>query len=31
MQKKTVGWRPLKIAQDVLHGRQMGLPRVVHV
>jgi hypothetical protein len=31
MQKKTVVWRPLKIAQDALHGRQMGLPRVVHV
>jgi hypothetical protein len=30
-QKKTVVWRPLKIAQDALHGRQMGLPRVVHV
>jgi hypothetical protein len=23
--------RPTKIAQDVLHGRQVGLPRVVHV
>jgi hypothetical protein len=31
MQKKTVVWRPLKIAQDALHVRQMGLPRVVHV
>jgi hypothetical protein len=31
MQKKTVVWRPLKIAQDALHGRQMGLSRVVHV
>jgi hypothetical protein len=31
MQKKTVLWHPLKIAQDALHGRQMGLPRVVHV
>jgi hypothetical protein len=31
MQKKTVGWRPLKIAHDMLHDRQMGLPRVVHV
>jgi hypothetical protein len=31
MQKKTVVCRPLKIAQDALHGRQMGLPRVVHV
>jgi hypothetical protein len=30
-QKKTVVWRPLKIVQDVLHGRPMGLPRVVHV
>jgi hypothetical protein len=30
-QKKTVVCRPLKIAQDELHGRQMGLPRVVHV
>jgi hypothetical protein len=30
-QKKTVVWRPLKIAQDALHGRQMGLSRVVHV
>jgi hypothetical protein len=30
-QKKTVVWRPLKITQDVLHGRQMGLPRVMHV
>jgi hypothetical protein len=25
---KTVVWRPLKIAQDVLHDRQMGLPSV---
>ena len=31
MQKKTIVWCPLKIAQDVLHGRQMGLLRVVHV
>jgi hypothetical protein len=30
-QKKTVVWRPLKIAQDALHGRQMGLLRVMHV
>jgi hypothetical protein len=30
-QKKTIVWRPLKIAQDALHDRQMGLPRVVHV
>jgi hypothetical protein len=30
-QKKTVAQRPLKIAQYALHGRQMGLPRVVHV
>jgi hypothetical protein len=28
MQKKTVVWRPLKIAQDARHGRQMGLPSV---
>jgi hypothetical protein len=31
MQKKTIVWRPLKIAQDALHGHQMGLPRVVCV
>jgi hypothetical protein len=31
MQKKTVVWRPLKIAQDALHDCQMGLLRVVHV
>jgi hypothetical protein len=31
MQKKTVFWRPLKIAQDALHGRQMGLLRIVHM
>jgi hypothetical protein len=31
MQKKIVVWRPLKIVQDALHGRQMELPRVVHV
>jgi hypothetical protein len=31
MQKKTVVWRPLKIAQDALHDHQMGLLRVVHV
>jgi hypothetical protein len=31
MQKKTIVWRPLKIAQDALHGRQMGLPMVMHV
>jgi hypothetical protein len=30
-QKKTVVRRPLKIAQDALHGCQMGLPSVVHV
>jgi hypothetical protein len=30
-QKKTIVWRPLKIAQDALHGRQMGLLRVMHV
>jgi hypothetical protein len=30
-QKKTIVWHPLKIAQDALHGRQMGLLRVVHV
>jgi hypothetical protein len=30
-QKKTVVRRPLKIAQDALHGRQIGLSRVVHV
>jgi hypothetical protein len=30
-QKKTVVLRPLKIAQDLLYGRQMGLPTVVHV
>jgi hypothetical protein len=30
-QKKTVVWRPLNIAQDVLHDRQMGLLRVVHM
>jgi hypothetical protein len=30
-QKKIVVWRPLKIVQDALHGRQMGLPRVVYV
>jgi hypothetical protein len=30
-QKKTIVWRPLKIAQDALHGRQMGLPRVMHM
>jgi hypothetical protein len=30
-QKKIVVWRPLKIAQDALHDRQMGLSRVVHV
>jgi hypothetical protein len=29
-QQAEVG-RPTKIAQDALHGRQMGLPRVVHV
>jgi hypothetical protein len=31
MQKKIIAWRPLKIVQDALHGRQMGLPRVVDV
>jgi hypothetical protein len=31
MQKKTVVWCPLKIAQDELHCCQMGLLRVVHV
>jgi hypothetical protein len=31
MQKKTVVWRPLKIAQNALHGHQMGLLSVVHV
>jgi hypothetical protein len=31
MQKKTVVWYPLKIAHDALHGRQMGLPRVMYV
>jgi hypothetical protein len=31
MEKKTIVWCPLKIVQDVLHGLQMGLPRVVHV
>jgi hypothetical protein len=30
-QKKTIVWRPLKIAQDALHGRQMEIPRVMHV
>jgi hypothetical protein len=30
-QKKTVVWRPLKLAQDALHGHQMGLLRVMHV
>jgi hypothetical protein len=30
-QKKIVVQDPLKIAQDALHGRQMGLPRVMHV
>jgi hypothetical protein len=30
-QKKTVVWRPLKIAHGTLHGCQMGLPRVVHM
>jgi hypothetical protein len=30
-QKKTVVWRPLKIAQDAFHGHQMGLLRVVRV
>jgi hypothetical protein len=30
-QKKTIVWRSLKIAQNAFHGRQMGLPRVVHV
>jgi hypothetical protein len=30
-QKKTVVWCPLKIVHDALHGRQMGLPRVMHV
>jgi hypothetical protein len=29
--QKTVVWRPLKIAQDAFHGRQMGLPRVIHM
>ena len=24
-------WRAPKVAQDALHGRQMGLPRVMHV
>jgi hypothetical protein len=31
MHKKTVIWCPLKVAQDALHSRQMGLPRVMHV
>jgi hypothetical protein len=30
-QKKAIVWRPLKIVQDALHDRQMGLLRVVHV
>jgi hypothetical protein len=30
-QKETVIRRPLEVAQDALHGRQMRLPRVVHV
>jgi hypothetical protein len=29
--KETVIWHPLEVAQDVFHGRQMRLPRVVHV
>jgi hypothetical protein len=29
--KETVIWRPLEVAQDALHDRQMRLPRVVHV
>jgi hypothetical protein len=30
-QKNTVVRRPLKVAQDTLYGRQMGLPRVMDV
>jgi hypothetical protein len=29
--RKRLVWRPLKIAQDALQGRQMGLLRVVRV
>jgi hypothetical protein len=31
VQKETVIRRPLEVAQDALHGRQMRPPRVVHV
>jgi hypothetical protein len=30
-QMETVIRRPLEVAHDALHGRQMRLPRVVHV
>jgi hypothetical protein len=29
--QKIVIWRPLKVAHDVLHGRQIWLPRIIHV
>jgi hypothetical protein len=31
MQKKTVVRHPLEVAQDALHGCQMGLSRIVHM
>jgi hypothetical protein len=30
-QEETVGRRPLEVAQDALHGRQMGLPWIMHM
>jgi hypothetical protein len=30
-QKKTVVRHPLEVAQDVLHGCQMGLSRIMHM
>jgi hypothetical protein len=31
MQEEIVGRRPLEVAQDALHGCQMGLPWIVHM
>jgi hypothetical protein len=30
-QKMTVVWHPQEVAQDALHGRQMGLSRIMHM